>query len=177
VTEQGSLGRRGFSVRQARTADVRGIHALVEPLVQERILLGKELVVFFESVQEFSVAVDDDSGEVIGCGALHVLWEDLGEVRTLAVQERWRGSGVGHAIYERLEQQARELGLRRLFCLTFETEFFGRHGFVSIGEELLVDPEVYSELVRSPDEGVAEFLDLSRVKPNTLGNSRLLKEL
>ncbi|NHF63816.1 amino-acid N-acetyltransferase [Chryseoglobus sp. KN1116] len=167
----------GFSVRQARTADVRGIHALVEPLVQERILLGKELVVFFESVQEFSVAVDDDSGDVIGCGALHVLWEDLGEVRTLAVQERWRGTGVGHAIYERLEQQARELGLRRLFCLTFETDFFGRHGFVSIGEELLVDPEVYSELVRSPDEGVAEFLDLSRVKPNTLGNSRLLKEL
>lgn len=164
-------------MRQARTADVRGIHALVEPLVQERILLGKELVVFFESVQEFSVAVDDGSGEVIGCGALHVLWEDLGEVRTLAVQERWRGTGVGHAIYERLEQQARELGLRRLFCLTFETEFFGRHGFVSIGEELLVDPEVYSELVRSPDEGVAEFLDLSRVKPNTLGNSRLLKEL
>ena len=164
-------------MRQARTADVRGIHALVEPLVQERILLGKELVVFFESVQEFSVAVDDGSGEVVGCGALHVLWEDLGEVRTLAVQERWRGSGVGHAIYERLEQQARELGLRRLFCLTFETEFFGRHGFVSIGEELLVDPEVYSELVRSPDEGVAEFLDLSRVKPNTLGNSRLLKEL
>ena len=177
MTEQGSLGRRGFSVRQARTADVRGIHALVEPLVQERILLGKELVVFFESVQEFSVAVDDDDGEVIGCGALHVLWEDLGEVRTLAVQERWRGTGVGHEIYERLEQQARELGLRRLFCLTFETEFFGRHGFVSIGEELLVDPEVYSELVRSPDEGVAEFLDLSRVKPNTLGNSRLLKEL
>ena len=164
-------------MRQARTADVRGIHALVEPLVQERILLGKELVVFFESVQEFSVAVDDGSGEVVGCGALHVLWEDLGEVRTLAVQERWRGSGVGHAIYERLEQQARELGPRRLFCLTFETEFFGRHGFVSIGEELLVDPEVYSELVRSPDEGVAEFLDLSRVKPNTLGNSRLLKEL
>lgn len=177
MTEQGSLGRRGFSVRQARTVDVRGIHALVEPLVQERILLGKELVVFFESVQEFSVAIDDDSGEVIGCGALHVLWEDLGEVRTLAVQERWRGTGVGHEIYERLEQQARELGLRRLFCLTFETEFFGRHGFVSIGEELLVDLEVYSELVRSPDEGVAEFLDLSRVKPNTLGNSRLLKEL
>lgn len=177
MTGQNSLERRGFSVRQARTADVRGIRALVEPLVQERILLGKELVVFFESVQEFSVAVDDVSGEVIGCGALHVLWEDLGEVRTLAVQDRWRGTGVGHTIYERLEGQARELGLRRLFCLTFETEFFTRHGFASIGEELLVDPEVYSELVRSPDEGVAEFLDLSRVKPNTLGNSRLLKEL
>lgn len=166
-----------FSVRQARTSDVRGIRALVEPLVLEGILLGKELVVFFESVQEFSVAVDDASGEVVGCGALHVMWEDLGEIRTLAVRDLWRGSGVGHEIYERLEGQARELGLRRLFCLTFETEFFGSHGFVSIGEELLVDPEVYSELVRSPDEGVAEFLDLSRVKPNTLGNSRLLKEL
>lgn len=167
----------GFTVRQARTADVRAIRDLVEPLVQERILLGKELVVFFEAVQEFSVAVDDATGAVIGCGAVHVMWEDLGEIRTLAVSESWRTSGVGHAIYERLEGQARELGLRRLFCLTFETEFFGRHGFVSIGEELLVDPEVYSELVRSPDEGVAEFLDLSRVKPNTLGNSRLLKDL
>ncbi len=164
-------------MRPARTTDVRAIKRLVEPLVQQRILLGKELVVFFESLQEFRVAVDDASGEVIGCGALHVIWEDLGEVRTLAARDDWRGKGVGHALLESLEAEARELGLKRLFCLTFEVEFFTRHGFEPTDERLLVDPEVYAELVRSPDEGIAEFLDLSRVKPNTLGNTRMLKTL
>lgn len=167
----------GFSVRRARTADVRAIKQLVEPLVQQGILLGKELVVFFESLQEFRVAVDDATGEVIGCGAVHVIWEDLGEIRTLAASDLWRGRGVGHALLSSLEEDARELGLQRLFCLTFEVDFFGRHGFAPIGEQLLIDPEVYAELVRSPDEGVAEFLDLSRVKPNTLGNTRMLKVL
>ncbi len=166
-----------FSVREARTGDVRAIKRLVEPLVQQRILLGKELVVFFESLQEFRVAVEDVSGEVIGCGALHVIWEDLGEVRTLAVADAWRGAGVGHALLTSLEAEATRLGLQRLFCLTFEVEFFERHGFAATDEQLLVDPEVYSELLRSPDEGIAEFLDLSRVKPNTLGNTRMLKSL
>lgn len=166
----------GFSVRRARTSDVRAIKQLVEPLVQQGILLGKELVVFFESVQEFQVAVDDD-GEIIGCGALHVIWEDLGEIRTLVASDAWRGRGVGHALLMTLDDEARALGLRRLFCLTFEVDFFGRHGFVPVDEKLLVDPDVYAELVRSPDEGVAEFLDLSRVKPNTLGNTRMLKTL
>lgn len=164
-------------MRPARATDVRAIKRLVEPLVQQRILLGKELVVFFESLQEFRVAVDDASGQVIGCGALHVIWEDLGEVRTLAVADPWRGAGVGHALLESLEAEARQLGLQRLFCLTFEVEFFTRHGFEPTSEQLLVDPEVYAELVRSPDEGIAEFLDLARVKPNTLGNTRMLKTL
>lgn len=61
-----------------------------------------------------------------------------------------------------------------MFCLTFETAFFARHGFVEI-EGTPVEPEVYAEMLRSHDEGVAEFLDLARVKPNTLGNSRMLR--
>jgi amino-acid N-acetyltransferase len=164
-----------FTVRPARTVDIPAIEALVEPLVQRRILLGKERVVFYEAVQEFRVAVDDN-GALIGCGALHVLWEDLGEVRTLAVADDWLHRGVGHAILEDIELKASALGLTRLFCLTFETNFFGRHGFAPIGEDI-VSPDVYSQLVRSQDEGVAEFLDLSRVKPNTLGNTRMLKAM
>jgi amino-acid N-acetyltransferase len=164
-----------YTVRPARTSDVRGIQTLVEPLVQRRILLGKDRVVFYEAVQEFRV-VEDAAGNLIGCGALHVLWEDLGEVRTLAVADEWLHRGVGHAILEHIEAAAVALGLRRLFCLTFETSFFGHHGFEAIGEDV-VAPEVYAELVRSQDEGVAEFLDLSRVKPNTLGNTRMLKVL
>ena len=71
---------------------------------------------------------------------------------------------------------AKALGLSRLFCLTFEVDFFTRRGFSPIGEQV-VDPDVYSQLVRSPDEGIAEFLDLAHVKPNTLGNTRMLKVL
>lgn len=164
-----------YSVRRARTGDIPEIETLIAPLVESRVLLGKDRVVFYEAVQEFRVA-EDRVGALIGCGALHVMWEDLGEVRTLAVADRWRGRGVGHALLERLESDARELGLTRLFCLTFETEFFGRNGFAEMAENI-VPPEVYAELVRSPDEGVAEFLDLSRVKPNTLGNTRMLKSL
>jgi amino-acid N-acetyltransferase len=164
-----------FHVRPARTSDVPFIQALVEPLVQRRILLGKDRVVFYEAVQEFRIA-EDSSGAPIGAGALHVMWEDLAEVRTLAVADEWLGKGVGHAIIERIEADALQLGLSRLFCLTFEVEFFSRHGFAPIADDI-VAPEVFAELARSPDEGVAEFLDISRVKPNTLGNTRMLKHL
>ncbi len=126
-------------------------------------------------LQQFLVAEDED-GTIVGCGALHVMWEDLGEIRTLIVVDEWLHHGVGRAIVEGLEQNARTLGLTRLFCLTFEVDFFTRCGFEPIGEQV-VDPDVYSQLVRSPDEGIAEFLDLAHVKPNTLGNTRMLKNL
>ena len=164
-----------WNIRRARTSDIRVIASLIEPLVEARVLLGKDLVVLYEAVQEFTVATRS-SGEVVGCGALHVFWENLGEIRTLAVSPDHLGKGIGTAVVEALEEQARELGLSKLFCLTFEVDFFTRHGF-HLQEEQIVDPEVYLELVRSPDEGVAEFLDLARVKPNTLGNSRLVKDL
>ncbi|GAA2572239.1 amino-acid N-acetyltransferase [Microbacterium binotii] len=148
---------------------------MLEPYVQRRILLGKDIVVLYEAVQQFLVA-EDANGVLIGCGALHVMWDDLGEIRTLIVDDAWLHRGVGRALVEGLEEQARTLGLSRLFCLTFEVDFFTRRGFAPIGEHV-VDPDVYSQLVRSPDEGIAEFLDLAHVKPNTLGNTRMLKEL
>lgn len=161
-------------VRRATTADVAAIRSLVAGYESAGILLGKPLVSLYEDVQEFWVAEVD--GAVVGCGALHVMWEDLGEVRTVAVDPARRGLGIGSAIVERLLETARALGLRRLFVLTFEVDFFARHGFRPI-EGTPVDPAVYEELLRSFDEGVAEFLDLERVKPNTLGNTRMLLTL
>ncbi len=161
-------------VRRARTADVRGIQALVDANTADRRLLEKATVTLYEDVQEFFVAVDGD--RVVGCGALHVLWEDLAEVRTLAVEPSVQGRGIGAALLLRLVEHARELGVRRLFCLTFEVDFFARHGFVPV-QEAIVDPAVQAQMLRSPDEGVAEFLDLERVKPNTLGNTRMLAVL
>jgi amino-acid N-acetyltransferase len=165
-----------FSIRPARTGDVAAIKRLVAPLAEQRILMAKETVAYYESLQEFRIA-ESSAGEVIGCGALHVMWEDLAEVRTLAADDNWRGKGVGHVLVQQLLEDARALGVARVFCLTFEVDFFKRHGFEVMADQTAVDPQVYSELLRSHDEGVAEFLDLARVKPNTLGNTRMIKVL
>jgi len=163
-----------IEVRRARAGDVRAIRALVEPLTATRVLVAKDAVAYYESLQQFRVVEDD--GRVVGCGALHVMWEDLAEVRTLAVHPSASGQGVGGQVLEALLDDARDLGIKRVFCLTFEVDFFSRHGFEPI-EGRAVEPEVYAELLRSYDEGVAEFLDLERVKPNTLGNTRMLRTL
>lgn len=163
-----------IEIRSARTKDIPGIRTLIDTYTLGGRLLNKETVMLYEDVQEFTVAVEGNI--VIGCGALHVLWEDLAEVRTVAVLDRLKGTGVGHKILEVIIERARLIGVQRIFCLTFETHFFGRHGFEEI-HGTPVDPEVYSELLRSYDTGVAEFLDLESVKPNTLGNTRMLKVL
>ena len=160
-------------VRRARITDVRGIKSIIDGYVG-RVLLAKELVTLYEDVQEFWVA--ELAGELVGCGALHVLWEDIAELRTVVVDKAARGQGVGGVLVGRLIDEARELGLKRLFVLTFETSFFTGQGFVEI-DGTPVTQEVYDQMRRSVDTGVAEFLDLPYVKPNTLGNSRMLMEL
>jgi amino-acid N-acetyltransferase len=162
-------------IRRARTGDVRAIRALVDTYTTDRRLLSKATVTLYESVQEFWVAADE-RGRVLGCGALHVMWEDLAEIRTVAVDPACRGRKIGHKIVARLLDVARELGVARVFCLTFETRFFGSFGFTEI-DGAPVPHTVYEQLLRSYDEGVAEFLDLERVKPNTLGNTRMLLHL
>ncbi len=139
-----------------------------------KILLEKNLVTLYEAVQEFWVAEHPDRpDQVVGCGALHVLWSDLGEVRTIAVDPAMTRRGIGHHIVDQLLRVARDLQLQRVFVLTFETEFFKRHGFTEI-DGTPVSADVFEEMRRSYDIGVAEFLDLSYVKPNTLGNTRML---
>ena len=162
-------------VRAARTADVSQIKALVDVYAGAgRHLLAKDLGSLYEDVQEFQVA--EMSGQVIGCGALHVLWADLGEIRTLAVHPTMRGHHYGDALLGALITRAVELGLARLFALTFQVSFFERHGFTEI-DGTPVDEDAYHALRRSYDPGVAEFLSLEYVKPNTLGNTRMLKRL
>jgi amino-acid N-acetyltransferase len=158
-------------VRPARTTDVRAIRSLVDTYAPDRRLLSKATVTLYEAVPEFLVAELD--GVVVGCGAVHVMWEDLAEVRTVAVDPSLRGRGVGSTVLDHLVARARDLGVKRVFCLTFETGFFGHHGFVEI-DGTPVDHDVFEQLLQSYDEGVAEFLDLERVKPNTLGNHRML---
>lgn len=164
-----------ITVRPAHTGDVKAIQAMRQQLAGSKVLLGHELVSLYEAVPEFLVAVDNTDA-VVGAGALHVMWEDLAEVRSMVVDEKLRGQGIGHAVLESLLAKAREIGIKRVFCLTFETEFFGKHGFAEISD-VPVDETTFEQMVRSHDDGVAEFLDLARVKQNTLGNTRMLRTL
>ena len=162
-----------FTVRSAKTSDVNAIRNLVRPLAEERILLDKEAVTYYESIQEFLVA-EDPEGSVVGCGGLHVIWEDIAEIRTLATSDTVRGMGDGHLLLGELLKRAKAVGVSRVFCLTFEVAFFERQGFKVRADESAVDPAVYQEILLSRDVGVAEFLDLARGKPNTLGNTRMI---
>ena len=163
-----------ITVRPARTSDVKAIRELVDSYAAPGQMLSKETVTLYESVQEFIVAESD--GKLVGCGALHVLWEDLAEVRTVAVAQDFHKQGIGHQILNAIIERAHAIGVKRIFCLTFQTQFFGSIGFKEI-HGTPVEPDVYAELLRSYDAGVAEFLDLESVKPNTLGNTRMLLTL
>lgn len=165
-----------LTVRSATVHDVPAIQVLVRPLALEGILLDKESVAYYEAIQEFLV-VEDGDGQLVGCGALHVMWESIAEIRTLAAAPAARGKGVGYALVQGLIAKARRLEVDSIFCLTFEVDFFTRQGFRVMENQEQLDPETYMELLRSHDEGVAEFLDLARVKPNTLGNTRMILEL
>ena len=168
------MSEHAVIVRPAQTKDVTAIRSLIRSYTDDGRLLAKAQVTLFEAVQEFVVAEQD--GEVVGCGALHVMWEDLAEVRSLAVLPRLLGHGVGSAMLTTLLERARAIGVTKVFCLTFEVAFFSRHGFIEI-DSTPVTHEVFQQMLQSYDEGVAEFLDLERVKPNTLGNHRLLLTL
>ena len=161
-------------IRPAKTSDVVTIRKLIDTYAPERILLSKATVTLYEAVPDFLVIEKD--GKVIGAGAVHVLWEDLAEVRTVAVFPEYKKQGIGSQLLEALIEKAKVLGVKRLFCLTFELKFFTKHGFTEI-QGTPVEPEIYQQLLESYDVGIAEFLDLDKVKPNTLGNTRMIKHL
>lgn len=160
-----------IKLRPAKTADVEFIRSLIGQYAPERRMLRKEIITLYEDIQEFVIAEID--GNPVGYGALHVLWEDLAEVRSVAVVPSLKRTGVGRAVVNHLLARAKQLGIRRVFCLTFEVDFFSSFGFLPT-DGPIVDHDIYVQMLKSEDEGVAEFLDLERVKPNTLGNTRML---
>jgi amino-acid N-acetyltransferase len=162
------------TIRPATTQDVGDIRKLVDIYAPDRRLLSKATVTLYEDVTDFLVIVE--AGQVIGAGAVHVMWEDLAEVRTVAIFPQYQKKGYGKQLLQALLDRAQQLGVRRVFCLTFETKFFASQGFKEI-EGTPVEPIVYQQLLESYDVGVAEFLNLDKVKPNTLGNTRMIKTL
>lgn len=117
-------------IRHARIQDAKAIHQLLLYYARDGQLLGRSLADIYDAIRDFYVYEDD--GRIVGTGALAICWEDLAEVRSLAVADGQQGKGVGRQIVEACLVEARELGLKRVFALTYQPGFFEKLGFAEI---------------------------------------------
>jgi amino-acid N-acetyltransferase len=134
-------------IRPATIHDVPRIQQVINSHAELGKMLFKSFAQLYESLRDFGVYEID--GEVVGCVALTIIWADLAEVRSLAVDEIARGKGIGTHLINWTVQEARRLGIRRLMALTYEQRFFEKLGFEAVGKETL-PLKVWSDCVRCP---------------------------
>jgi amino-acid N-acetyltransferase len=137
-----------LTIRPARAGDVHGIHELILVYADQKQMIRRSMAELYESIREFIVAVDGEN-RVVGCVALHVFWEDLAEIRGLAVAERLQGIGVGRRLVEACWDSARELEIKSVFALTNAVGFFERCGYHRIDKTELPQ-RIWNECVRCP---------------------------
>src|SRR5690242_12871787 len=120
-----------LKIRPARVGDVPAIYELIRLFADRKLMIRRSMGEVYESIREFLVALDD-AGRVVGCVALHVFWEDLAELRCLAVAEHLQGQGLGRRLVEACWEAARELEIPSVFALTYSVAFFERCGYRQI---------------------------------------------
>ena len=131
--------------RKAQIGDVKDIQKLLTAYAAKGDMLSRSLSELYESLRDFYVDVEGD--QLLGTAALHILWEDLAEVRSVAVAENAGRKGIGSSLVQACIAEARELGLKRVFCLTYKPEFFGKHGFRLVDKSELPH-KVWSDCIK-----------------------------
>ncbi|AKL97713.1 N-acetyltransferase [Endomicrobium proavitum] len=147
-----------MKIRSAKVLDVKSIHKLVEFYANNKEMLHRSLNAIYENIQEY-IVVENENG-IIGCGALHVSWEDLAEVKALAVSPQYAKQGIGKKIVRTLEKNAQALGINKVFALSFKPEFFIKLGYKVIPKEILPH-KIWSECINChlfPDCGEVPLL-------------------
>ena len=149
-------------IRRARQQDVRFIHGLLAKLGGEGVLLARPLTEIYECLRDFVVA-EDDQGNLLGVCALHLVWEDLCEIRSLAVLPEYRGRGWGIKLAEACMSEAVTLGFNKIFALTYSPAFFARLGFREVEKQRLPN-KIWADCVKCvkfPDcDEIAMLLEL-----------------
>ena len=133
-----------MKIRPAKVQDVKQMHKIIEFYADNKEMLHRSLNSIYENIQEYVVA--ENKGKVIGCGALHVSWDDLAEVKALAVEKSYARKGIGTKIVKTLEQNALGLGIYATFALSFKPEFFKKMGYEVISREILPQ-KIWSECI------------------------------
>jgi amino-acid N-acetyltransferase len=137
-----------LKIRPARVGDVPAIYELIRTFADRKLMIRRSMGELYESIREFIVA-EDKGGRVVGCVALHVFWEDLSELKCLAVAEELHGRGIGRKLVDACWEAARELEIKTVFTLTYSVEFFERCGYRQIDKAELPH-KIWNECVRCP---------------------------
>lgn len=148
-----------MKIRPAKVTDVKEIHKIVEFYANNKEMLHRSLNSIYENIQEY-VVVENEESNIIACGALHVSWEDLAEIKALAVSEKYKGQGIGKKIVVKLQKNAEDLGVSKVFALSFKPDFFIKLGYKVIPKETLPH-KIWSECINChlfPDCGEVPLL-------------------
>lgn len=136
-----------MEIRKARLADAEAIHKLAFHYAKKGLILARSRSSIYEYIRNYSVMEND--GEVVGIGALSILWDDLAEIRTLGVWENSAGQGIGKKLVDYFMNEAKELGIKKVFTLTYQTEFFEKCGFQVISKEHMPN-KVWKDCLNCP---------------------------
>lgn len=125
-----------INFRKARISDVEGIYTLIMAYANEGLMLARPRQILYADIREYVVG-ESENGDIVAIGALGILWEDLAEVRSLAVRKAYLRQGAGRRIVEMLEEEAKDLGIPRIFALTYQEGFFTKCGFQQVEHDTL----------------------------------------
>ena len=155
-----------MNTRSAKILDVEAIHALINSYAERDRMLFRSVADIYENLQCFTVTELD--GSVVGCCALEIVWSDLAEIKSLAVDESTKGKGIGRMLVTAAAEQAAALGVPRVFALTLEPEFFLKSGFEIVEKETM-PMKVWSDCARCPKQQNCDEIAVIRQirNPNT----------
>ncbi len=128
--------KKGYAVRKARLDDVKPIQALINGYAKVHRLLPRSLNYLYDNIRDFWV-VENKGKTIIACCALHVVWDDLAEIKSLVVKKNYQKQNIGKLLVETCYKDAKTLGVKRLFALTYEPGFFIKCKFVRISKNRL----------------------------------------
>ncbi len=124
-----------FKLKKASVKDAKAIHSLVNKFAKKDDMLPRSLNEIYENIRDFIVCVNNES--IVAVSALHILWEDLAEIRSVAVRNKYQGMGIGKKLLKHCLKEAKSLGIKQVFALTYHPEFFTELGFENIDKNSL----------------------------------------
>ncbi|TAL22210.1 MAG: N-acetyltransferase [Nitrospirae bacterium] len=136
-----------MKIRKAKTSDIKYIHRLVNEFAKKEKMLPRSLNDLYESIRDLFVY--EDKGQIKGACALHIMWDDLAEIRSLAVSNDLQGKGIGKRLLTTCIKEAKGLGIKRVFALTYQPEFFRKIGFTDIDKSKLPQ-KIWGDCLRCP---------------------------
>ena len=135
------------SFRKAKMSDVENLHQLITQFADKGVMLPRSRNTLYEALREFVII--EDQGNLVGTGALHIIWDDLAEIRALAIREEYQSQGIGKQLIAELLKEALEMDIHQVFALTYQVDFFRKCGFKEVSKDEMPH-KVWKECINCP---------------------------